>query len=904
MIDNKYLIEIFKASIVPSLLIEINKPIFTILSASNTYLALTNKSEKDLIGKGIFEIFPKIKSDNNIGNIDVLTQSFYKVLESKQPDQILNHRYDYPKLNSSELSIRYWDINNNPIHDEKGNVTYIIHTVTDETSKRYLNLMEKLEREVLEMNSLNSFSISQVISKYMLGLELLHPGMLCSMLELLGTKLYNLASPSLPLGYIDFIYGMEIGKNAGSCGTAAFVKENVFVSDIQNDIRWADFKDIAMKNNLNACWSHPIINGNGNVIATFACYNLSVKYPDELEISTIKRAGNILKIILENRNQLNKIKQSERQFRLLINDMQVGITVQNEKAEVLISNPKALDLLGLTNEQLLGKSLYDDSWNVIHEDGTPFASSTFPVIKSIVSRKPVKDVIMGVYRPLINDRIWLMVNAFPEIENGKLNHVVCTFIDITNKKLADEEIILSNERYELVGKATSDSIWDWNIITDEVKRLGEGFESLFGYEAKITNNDIYFWRNLVHPNDLPWVSLSISKALENTEEHYWEQEFRIKKSNGYYSFVKDKGYIIRDHKGMAIRMIGATQDIDNIKNSEFALVENIKALEDYKFALNQSAIIEMTDANGVIISVNDNFCAVSEYSAEELIGKTHVTVNSKFHSDLFFKEMWETIAAGKVWKGDIKNKKKSGNYYWASATIVPFLDNDKKPFQYLAVRFDITERKNAEEALIESNERYNLVAKATNDSIWDWDLITNKIKRTGEGFRILFGYDSKQDNYSWKELAHKDDIESVDESLKTVLNNINISYWEKEFRLLKVNGKYAFVNNKGYILRDKNGKALRMIGATQDITESVIHLNAIEEQNKKLRQIAWDQSHIVRAPLSRMMAIVSMLKDMDISKDEFQEWVKHFEKSGEELDNVIREITNKSEETNLDFDNL
>jgi PAS domain S-box-containing protein len=271
---------------------------------------------------------------------------------------------------------------------------------------------------------------------------------------------------------------------------------------------------------------------------------------------------------------------------------------------------------------------------------------------------------------------------------------------------------------------------------------------------------------------------------------------------------------------------------------------------------------------------------------------------------MFFKEMWETIASGKVWKGDIKNKKKSGNYYWASATIVPFLDNDKKPFQYLAVRFDITERKNAEEALIESNERYNLVAKATNDSIWDWDLITNKIKRTGEGFKILFGYDSEQDSNSWKELAHKDDIKSLDESLKTVLNNVNISYWEKEFRLLKVNGKYAFVNNKGYILRDKNGKAIRMIGATQDITESVIHLNAIEEQNKKLRQIAWDQSHIVRAPLSRMMAIVNMLKDMDISKDEFQEWIKHFEKSGEELDNVIREITNKSEETNLDFDNL
>jgi PAS domain S-box-containing protein len=901
MIESKYLNEIFKASIVPSLLIKINKPYFTILSASNSYLAVTNKTEKDLIGNSIFEIFPAIEGTNNVGNFDELTQSLYKVLESKLPDQMLNHRYDFPKINSTELSLRYWNIINTPIFDENNNLSFIIHSAIDVTNNRYLGLMEKLEKEILEMNALNTFTLNQVISKYMLGIESLHPGMICSMQKLVGTKLYNLASPSLPLDYIEFTYGMEIGQNAGSCGTAAFLKENVFVSDIQNDIRWVKFKEITKKNNLNACWSHPIISSNGKVKATFACYSISVKSPVEIEISTIKRAGNILKIILENSDQSRAIKQSEEQFRLLINDMQVGVILQNENAEILVSNPKALELLGLTLDQLLGKTNFDESWNVIHEDGSPFPANTHPVPQAIALRQPVKDVIMGVYRPATDDRVWLLVNAFPEIENGILNHVVCTFNDITKKKLAEEEIILSNERYELVGKATSDSIWDWNLITDEVKRLGDGFETLFGYDAKITNNDNQFWQKIVHPDDLPRVKNSILKVLENAEEHNWVEEFRIKKANGDYSYVKDKGYIIRDENGKAIRMIGATQDINTIKKSAFELVDNIKALEVYKFALNQSAIIGMTDDKGIILNVNENFCNISGYSAAELIGKTHVTVNSRFHNDAFFKEMWETIASGKVWKGDIKNKKKSGDYYWASATIIPFLDKDKKPFQYLAVRFDITERKKAEEALIDSNDRYNLVAKATNDSIWDWDLVTGKIKRTGEGFKVLFGYDSEHENNNWKELVHKEDIERVQNSLDTSFNNKNISYWEQDYRILKANGKYAFVNDKGYIIRDKNGRAIRMIGATQDITERVMHLNAIETQNKKLRQIAWDQSHIVRAPLSRMMAIVSMLKEMDITSDEFKEWIKHFETSGEELDNVIREITNKSAEINLEF---
>lgn len=1405
MIDNKYLIEIFNASPIPTLLIEPNRPFFTIKSVNNLYLNATNKTENELIGQNIFDVFPlhSNKTDNLYS--DILSHSLNNVIDSKLPNNLVNNRYDLLKKNSNEIVIKYWDINNTPIFDDNGNIRYIIHNVIDVTHNRYLNLLENLEKEILEMNSLNKFSLSEVLTKYMLGIESLHPRMICSMQELKGKKLYNLSSPSLPTEYLNIISGLEIENNVGSCGTAAFLKQNVIVSDIQNDIRWTNFIEIVKQFDFKACWSHPIINSNGEVMATFACYYQIIKAPNEKEINTINRAGNILKIILENQNQTHSIKQSEEQFRLLINDMQVGIFLQNDKAEILLSNPKALELLGLTEDQLLGKSSFDNSWNVIHEDGSPFQESTYPVQQAIALLKPIKDVIMGVYRPEIGDRIWILVNAFPEIENNKVNHVVCTFIDVTKRKLAEEELrlskttyrgiinsiseliyiqdkngcfldvneaveksygykkdyfigktpeflaapnknnldnvskaielawkgipqsfdfygiskngdifpkevnlslgsyfgkpaiiavarnvadrkkseeeilkneeklstillniadwvweidendqytfvspkcfdlfgilpeniigktpfdlmyptdvdiikekfyklkakklpikelvnwnigkngericlltnglpiidkegnfkgyrgvdtditeqvkaeeiirkseailknivdnapigiwymnslgkmefvnknycesvgiseeqfksathyseiyppeiaegcmksdqyalnnigpqisnesylfadgkmhylelikfqimeentgkpgliglmrditeetqtkielkesenryrtlielspepivvnsnekvvyvnpaaikmfgaedankilgkntfdfvhpdfkeftikrmeaisnggsdieigeskllkldgsiieveaqgnaivynrqkaiqismrdvtkrkqaeremLLSNERYELVGKATSDSIWDWNIVTDEVIRFGDGFKTLFGYNYEESNNDNQFWQKIVHPDDLPWVSDSIFKALQDSNEQYWEEEFRIQKACGVYTYVKDKGYIIRNENGKAIRMIGATQDINSIKKSELALVENIKSLEDFKFALNQSAIIAITDEKGIIISVNENFCKISEYEEHELIGNTHKIINSKHHNSEFFKNMWKTISSGKVWKGDVKNKKKSGDFYWVNATIIPFLNSEKKPFQYLAIRFDITERKKAEEALIDSNDRYNLVAKATNDSIWDWDLDLGIIKRTGEGFKVLFGYESEHANYNWKELIHKDDLHRVQDSLDNVLNNQNISYWEQDFRFLKANGKYAFVNDKGYVIRDKTGKAIRMIGATQDITERVKHLNAIEAQNKKLRQIAWDQSHIVRAPLSRMMGIVSLLKEMDYTTAEFKEWIKHFEESGEELDKVIHDITNKSEEINLDL---
>ena len=92
--------------------------------------------------------------------------------------------------------------------------------------------------------------------------------------------------------------------------------------------------------------------------------------------------------------------------------------------------------------------------------------------------------------------------------------------------------------------------------------------------------------------------------------------------------------------------------------------------------------------------INDNFCKISQYTREELVGNTHRLINSKFHSKAFFKEMWDTIISGKVWRGLIKNVKKNGEYYWLDSTIVPFVGVNKSPYQYLAIRFDSTDYKN------------------------------------------------------------------------------------------------------------------------------------------------------------------------------------------------------------------
>jgi PAS domain S-box-containing protein len=141
------------------------------------------------------------------------------------------------------------------------------------------------------------------------------------------------------------------------------------------------------------------------------------------------------------------------------------------------------------------------------------------------------------------------------------------------------------------------------------------------------------------------------------------------------------------------------QSLNELSSLELELKKSIQELMDIKFALDESSIVAITDSRGTITYVNEQFIHISKYTKEELIGKDHRILNSGFHSAEFFKEMWRTIGSGKVWKGEICNRAKDGTHYWVDTTIVPFMNDKGKPYQYLAIRYEITERKRVEQEL-------------------------------------------------------------------------------------------------------------------------------------------------------------------------------------------------------------
>lgn len=373
-------------------------------------------------------------------------------------------------------------------------------------------------------------------------------------------------------------------------------------------------------------------------------------------------------------------------------------------------------------------------------------------------------------------------------------------------------------------------------------------------------------------------------------------------------------------------MTGLLFSMYAIYHHEEALV---KELDTQKFALDEHAIVSITDVRGNITYANDRFCEISGFPREELIGQNHRILKSGDHTPEFYKNLWGTIASGKVWNGDIKNLTKQGKPYWVDATIVPFLNKKGKPYQYVAIRTDITHVKEAEEALEESNTRFKDYAESSSDWLWESDEDC-RFTFVSQGFEKATGTNpSEVIGKTREELAFLDEenLFALQEHLEDLKNHRPFQHFQYkivnkagETLSLRVSGKPVF--SKGIFLgyrgtganitkyarmneqlelqmqeaeesrRLMEAQAVRMAELAEE--EALLKVRAESADQSKSEFLA-TMSHEIRTPMTGVLGMADLALDTKLTAKQ-RKYIETIKDQGQALLTVINDI--------LDFSKL
>lgn len=313
--------------------------------------------------------------------------------------------------------------------------------------------------------------------------------------------------------------------------------------------------------------------------------------------------------------------------------------------------------------------------------------------------------------------------------------------------------------------------------------------------------------------------------------------------------------VLKAPDGRILGTLSSGEDVTARRRAEETLQRTLKDLADIKYALDQSAIVATTDVRGIITYANDKFCQISGYTRDELLGQDHRIVNSSYHSKEFIRELWRTIARGQIWRGELRNRAKNGTIYWVDTTIVPFLDRRGKPYQYMAIRYDITDRKRAEESV----RQLAAIVHSSNDAIIGLTL-EGTVSSWNPAAERVYGYAAEEMVGRLPTALFP--VESA-RKLEAILDAIRHGQRLAAFDTVQVrkDGRRIDVSVTYSPVRDENGRTVGASVVARDITDWKSAQQRLREQDAlaRLGQMAAVVAHEVKNPLAGIRGMLQVI---------------------------------------------
>jgi diguanylate cyclase (GGDEF)-like protein/PAS domain S-box-containing protein len=452
---------------------------------------------------------------------------------------------------------RKWlDTHATPLFDNSGSIISHLAVTRDITERKQIEALKTGQQYILELMSLGNSSVAEIFDAIIRFAENQFTNLRATILYVIDNKLQHCAAPSMSTDYIELINGLQIGPSVGSCGTAAYRKERVIVTDVASDPLWADYNQLGAKYGFCACWSEPVFDNSGKVLATFALYNKKPGVPSDYEIQLIEAMANLVSIAIERKQTEQALRVSEKKYRGLLENNPDGMVILNVKGEIEIVNQQLQTMTGYTIDDLTGQSV---------EVLIPERFKTHKQLRDSYLANP--------HVRMMGKELELFVrrkdgSEFPaEISLSPLEtadgiNISAAIRDISERRKAEEELRKLSRAME----ASSSIV----IITDtdgNIEYVNPKFTEVTGYtrEEAIGQNASILRTDTTSDS----VYDEISKSIDSEGE--WKGELRSRKKDGSLYWDRCSVSCVKDAKGEITHFISIQEDVTH----EYELEEQL-----------------------------------------------------------------------------------------------------------------------------------------------------------------------------------------------------------------------------------------------------------------------------------------------------------------------------------------
>lgn len=879
-----------------------------VVDVNEPYLVLTGTIIEDLLGKDGKAIIPQGNKEDDYP----VQQSFQMVIDTAQPHTFTSAGYDISIRGIETCGDRNWEIRNIPVLNEKEEVEIILHTIKDNTLESSFEKREKQLKMEIAVNrqQYRNFIRSNPDGLFRLDLQgnFLHANEGLAKLadlpleQILKMDFFPFCAPN----HKEYIFSQFVQASKGN--TLSF--EADFISSTGNSLilkillmpmvidgKIAEVHGIA-KDISGIRESEKVIVEKSRFLEVNAAF-ISSLMENELNEDALYETFEVI----------GRTVGADRMYYF-------GADKDPETNEILISQ-KVEWCSEKTTAQLNNPELQNMPIKKIEEITSPLTKNhPFNATLSELSDGLMKDIFIDqdiksmLLLPIfLEDDLYGFIGFDDCTRERKWNQEEITFLrsltnNLTNAfekreallkvKKREEDLKRSEQKFRALVQEGSDLI---TILDPKGNHffVSENHKNILGLDpSELTGKNA---SEFIHPDD--WQRVRQQFLALHSLKQVKISPFRFRNKQGEYRWLQTTATNLM--KDTAVQgIVSNSRDITTI-------IEQAREIEH----INERYQLAATATEDLIYDWDLQTREVNRFhrGLKKLFGYTSEEVNqrdfwkTKVHPDDFQKEKKKlSIVLNDPSQSFIKTeyrfRRADGSYAKVSDKGYILRNSSGKATRLIGATSDISDITAKKEALKIANQRFQMAMKATNEMIWDWEIATDSVTRS-KGYKEIFGYDTNQAtsvHSFWLTKVSPQDQQRIRTSLNKAVTDPTQEKWELEYRLIKANGELAYVHDRGYIIRDEFGTATRMVGAVLDVTKFRTLIGKIKKQNAVLKDIAWEQSHSVRAPLARIKGLLHLLENDDHEAMSREQVLYHIRESAEELDGIIRNIVGKTEE--------